>query len=261
METGAAHTPPGGRGKKATLWIVVGLIALAAGIHLINSSSPRGTPRKVVLVYEDEFEAGHCEGPQEEPSEIKLGCGKLPLTDLHWSRWGSAAAIASGVAHVNDCRPDCARGTFREFPVTVALTRISTCKATGERRYQNLNVTYLKGKHPDISSTYPCPLTKAQEKNNANAQLIAELAIKTEGATVDPEQVYVKRSSRDPEWVRVTGTTTVEPIIGWTVDLKSTDGEWAVRYAGFDEENEYGEEHYVDGLPCDLVFNEGDASC
>lgn len=266
MDVGKSQKRSGGRRKTALVviaGIVILFVAIGLGIHLINNSSPEASApqSKIVLVYEDESEAGHCEGPQVEPSEIKLGCGKFPLTDLHWSNWGSAAATASGTAHLNDCRPDCAEGTFREFPITIVLTRISTCKETGERRYENLNVTYLSGKHPDFISTYPCPLTKAQEKSNANAQLIAELAIKAKGATIDPEQVYVHRSSRDREWVKVTGTTSVEPVLSWTVDLKSTDGEWAVRYAGFDEEDEYGNEHYVDGLPCDLDFSGGSPSC
>jgi hypothetical protein len=260
MEAGANEDKPRKRG-----WILLFIGAIivvgAAAVILSQSSddsSPASSKPQVVLVYEEGVEVGHCEGPQIEPSEIKLGCGKLMLTGLDWSNWGSPAAIASGTAQLNDCSPNCEQGALHQFPVTIALTRVTTCKTDGQRRYQNLNVTYLRGKHADFSSTYPCPLTKAQEKSNANAQLIAELAIKAKGGSVDHRYVYTNRSTRDPEWVRVTGETTTEPTYGWTVVLKSTDGEWAVRYAGFDEE---GEEHFVPGAPCDLQFANGAPSC
>ncbi len=145
----------------------------------------------------------------------------------------------------------------------MALTRIAKCPTDGVRRYMHLDITYLKGKLANFTQNYRCRETAAQKRADATAELIAELAIKAKGAAVDSQQIYLTRSARDPQWVRVTGTTKFEPILGWIVDLKSDGGEWVVRYAGFEEEGANGEveQHFVAGLPCDLNFSEGLPAC
>ena len=64
-------------------------------------------------------------------------------------------------------------------------------------------------------------------------------------------------------WYHRHGYTNTEPGDGWTVDLKSDNGEWIVRYAGFDKESADGEQshHFVAGLPCDLDLSEGASAC
>ncbi|MFF4753722.1 hypothetical protein ACWD5R_41800 [Streptomyces sp. NPDC002514] len=57
------------------------------------------------------------------PGDFILACGdgNSRLTALRWSHWGQNSATAEGVNLVNDCKPYCAAGTFREYPVTVRL--------------------------------------------------------------------------------------------------------------------------------------------
>ncbi|MBX6369894.1 MAG: hypothetical protein IRZ04_18075 [Rhodospirillales bacterium] len=51
------------------------------------------------------------------------------LTNLRWSRWGSAHAVAHGVFSYDDCKPDCAQGHQHTAPATVIATAPSGCGA------------------------------------------------------------------------------------------------------------------------------------
>jgi hypothetical protein len=70
--------------------------------------------------------AGICTGvtPRYEPAELLMsGDGSLYAKDLTWSGWGTATATGRGIAKANNCRPDCAKGTFSTHPVTIVLSR------------------------------------------------------------------------------------------------------------------------------------------
>ncbi|MFJ7269041.1 hypothetical protein ACIQV3_20780 [Streptomyces sp. NPDC099050] len=60
---------------------------------------------------------------QMRPAEYLLACGdgNNRLVRLRWNTWGPASATATGTDMVNDCRPYCAAGRFRAYPVTVTL--------------------------------------------------------------------------------------------------------------------------------------------
>ncbi|MET9608884.1 hypothetical protein ABZZ17_28120 [Streptomyces sp. NPDC006512] len=60
---------------------------------------------------------------QVRPEEYLLACGdgNNRLVDLRWHDWGTRTATATGTDMVNDCRPYCAAGRFRAYPVTVTL--------------------------------------------------------------------------------------------------------------------------------------------
>ncbi|MEU6903213.1 hypothetical protein [Streptomyces virginiae] len=62
--------------------------------------------------------------PQVRPDEYLLACGdgNNRLVDLHWNTWNQKTATATGTDMVNDCRPYCAAGHFRPYPVTVTLS-------------------------------------------------------------------------------------------------------------------------------------------
>ncbi|WP_327302780.1 hypothetical protein OG730_03675 [Streptomyces sp. NBC_01298] len=60
---------------------------------------------------------------QMRPAEYLLACGdgNNRLVGLRWNTWGPRSATATGTDMVNDCRPYCAAGRFRAYPVTVTL--------------------------------------------------------------------------------------------------------------------------------------------
>ena len=73
-----------------------------------------------------------CQGTHASirPHAILVACGDANyyLAQLHWSSWTAMAAVATGVAHVNDCNPDCAKGRFHAYSnVSVHLSRPESC--------------------------------------------------------------------------------------------------------------------------------------
>ena len=48
--------------------------------------------------------------------------GALYVRPVQWRVWTDRRAVGAGIAHVNDCVPDCADGHFSAHPVTVYLS-------------------------------------------------------------------------------------------------------------------------------------------
>jgi len=94
------------------------------------------------------------------PAAFVLACGdgNSRLASLHWTRWDASAALGTGSNAVNDCKPYCAAGTFRSYPVTVRLDRPEArADGSGEQHYTRLTLTYTDGR-PDGAPrvvTYP----------------------------------------------------------------------------------------------------------
>ena len=42
---------------------------------------------------------------------------------MQWTAWDDREAVGDGVAHVNDCKPDCADGRYTTYQVSVRLAR------------------------------------------------------------------------------------------------------------------------------------------
>ncbi|NYD40056.1 hypothetical protein [Nocardioides panaciterrulae] len=49
--------------------------------------------------------------------------GSLYVTGMRWTTWDARRAVGKGVAHVNDCKPDCAHGHYARYRVTVHLAK------------------------------------------------------------------------------------------------------------------------------------------
>jgi len=47
--------------------------------------------------------------------------GSLYMRGMRWSVWDGRHAVGDGIAHVNDCTPDCADGHYTTYRVTVRL--------------------------------------------------------------------------------------------------------------------------------------------
>jgi len=83
-----------------------------------------------------------------EPADYILTCADANsvLARLVWTSWTARQAVATGVHELNDCTPDCAAGTFRNYPVVVTFWRSqpvpghSTCgcdRARCSRRHRS----------------------------------------------------------------------------------------------------------------------------
>ncbi|MEU1534728.1 hypothetical protein [Streptomyces fagopyri] len=99
--------------------------------------------------------------PQVEPGDFVLACGdgNSRLISLQWSRWGANSAVATGINVVNDCKPYCAAGTFRKYPVTVRLDRPQAWKNNPQSsRYTRLTLLYTDTEPAGYAQTVTYPL-------------------------------------------------------------------------------------------------------
>ena len=64
--------------------------------------------------------------------------GSLYVRGMQWIVWDDRQATGRGIAHVNDCRPDCADGHYAQYRVTVRLARPR--RLCGSRFFTTLRV-------------------------------------------------------------------------------------------------------------------------
>lgn len=75
---------------------------------------------------------------------------------IHWTSWNSRTGRGWGGNWLDDCAPDCARGTFTAYPVNLKVYRPRVL--AGHRLFTRLQVTYT-GRRPSFvhtrSQTWP----------------------------------------------------------------------------------------------------------
>jgi hypothetical protein len=75
-----------------------------------------------------------CDTYTFRPVRILVACGdgNVRMVHLRWPEWTAARALGVGTWRQNDCKPDCADGTFRDYPVRLALAEPM---GTGPKRF------------------------------------------------------------------------------------------------------------------------------
>ncbi len=78
--------------------------------------------------------------PVIRPTTLYLSCGDggLSVTDITWSSWGSASAYGNGTLHVNNCVPDCADGTYSNYPSGIEVSNPND--SSGVAVFQDVSV-------------------------------------------------------------------------------------------------------------------------
>jgi hypothetical protein len=95
------------------------------------------------------------------PKKIIVACGdaNFYFTNLSWSSWNAKHAIGSGIATVNDCKPNCAAGEFHTYRSTITLSRPKSC-AGGQREFTRMAwrfpATFPAGIGRAGSQSLPC---------------------------------------------------------------------------------------------------------
>lgn len=90
--------------------------------------------------------------PQTQPRSIVVACGdgNFFITAIHWTSWTAFGAIGTGVGHQNDCTPDCARGHFHLYTVSLRLYRPVRCR-NGRLEFTRLTWTFVGSKPTNTS--------------------------------------------------------------------------------------------------------------
>ena len=70
------------------------------------------------------------------PKSIVVACAdaNFYVGNIRWSQWRTTRAVGVGTAHVNDCKPNCAAGSFHTFRVTLRLSHVVGC-VPGRREF------------------------------------------------------------------------------------------------------------------------------
>lgn len=89
-----------------------------------------------------------CQGWQHgqvRPAKIALSCfGSVVLDMSRWKYWtGKSARSATATLGVDDCKPDCVSGKFRQYAATVVLYRVRSHQGT--RYFTRLRIQYRHG--------------------------------------------------------------------------------------------------------------------
>ncbi|MFB6615589.1 hypothetical protein ACIGFK_37375 [Streptomyces sp. NPDC085524] len=139
--------------RTATLLCTAAALAatvVPASAHTAGPAAPRPLDPAAPVVVVD------CSSqPQIRPEEYILACGdgNNRLVGLRWDSWGAKTATATGVDMVNDCRPYCAAGRFRPYPVSVTLSNPQVWPDhPGVQRYSTIRLLY--------TDTAPAPVSK-----------------------------------------------------------------------------------------------------
>jgi hypothetical protein len=105
----------------------------------------------------------NCNTAVYKPKRLVLACGDGSeyLAKLKWSRWTASSATAAGMDEVNNCTPDCVKGHFKGYPVTVTLSRARRCAhVKGHELFSRIALQYPDA-HPGTKRTttesLPCP--------------------------------------------------------------------------------------------------------
>lgn len=85
--------------------------------------------------------------PLYKPKSVVIACGDgaFRVVKLHWSRWTGKVAVGKGIGKVNTCRPSCAEGKFKSYPVKLKAGRPVACPVNG-RQFTRLTYTFTDRK-------------------------------------------------------------------------------------------------------------------
>lgn len=80
------------------------------------------------------------------PSRILFACGdgNYFASHLSWDSWRVMRAVGEGLFHQNDCRPNCADGTFHDRRGRIVLRRRIWCPGLERHVFRHASVTYRR---------------------------------------------------------------------------------------------------------------------
>jgi hypothetical protein len=125
---------------KTATFIATGALAVtaapagAAGLPKLadNVGSKQAAVRPGAILYTGDG-SGFFAGNGKPGKHPKVG-------KVTWTSWGAKTATGTGANWLNNCMPNCAKGTFQKFPVTLKASRPRT--VLGKKVFTRLQVTY-----------------------------------------------------------------------------------------------------------------------
>ena len=87
-----------------------------------------------------------CQRLHVRPESILFACGdgNYYASHLTWDRWEVKRAVGEGLFHQDDCRPNCADGTFHNRRGRIVLHGRVPCPGLHEKMFRRASVTYRR---------------------------------------------------------------------------------------------------------------------
>ncbi len=97
-----------------------------------------------------------CTKAKVKPKLVVLGCADFNfyVNHLRWKHWGSPRATGRGTAHVNNCNPSCAGGTFHDYRGKLQLRKIKLCSSDGHLHYTQVRFSYRGDRPPGARHSF-----------------------------------------------------------------------------------------------------------
>jgi len=135
---------------------IVCSLALAALVSLAATSLASAGGNRV-------FGVENCTNPKVKPNRIVFACADFGLYANHfnWKHWGNRKAKTKGVLHAKVCKPDCASGYFKDYPVKLTLHKIKSynCDGFRARFYRKVKMSFPGARPPNIEPYVRSELT------------------------------------------------------------------------------------------------------
>lgn len=86
--------------------------------------------------------------PVVQPKVVTLACADAGfyIENISWTGWGASFAAGYGDGKINDCKPNCAAGHFRAYPMLLIATGSQTCP-NGQPAYEKVIYAFI-GRSP-----------------------------------------------------------------------------------------------------------------
>ena len=119
---GANAKPPSGLAPSSS----AAAVRTVTHHHGQPAPSPSATPIITVMVCTipaDSCSTSSGKYMKTEPAQIVTAAdGSGYMKGITWTNWGGPTATGSGTLEIDDCKPDCADGTFTGYPATMTIT-------------------------------------------------------------------------------------------------------------------------------------------
>jgi hypothetical protein len=123
-------------GKKERRRVVPALAAALAILLLVAVASIASAAKPAPIFWKSFGKPASIEPARIDIEYSTGGAWATKLTK--WEGWGSASATATGVLHLNTCRPYCAAGNYKAYRGKVTLFKVRFCH--GQRRYVDIKI-------------------------------------------------------------------------------------------------------------------------
>jgi hypothetical protein len=135
---------------------------LRVGMVSVLLTAPAVFPLTAAAGGRNTYTSPDCQHLRTRPRHIIFACADSGyyVDHLHWDSWHPWKARGEGVFHENDCRPDCADGTFHARPGRLVLRKRTWCSGLHKYVFKRAHARYTSPLLGNRKASFRLPLPK-----------------------------------------------------------------------------------------------------